>query len=148
MANVLSTTTSAPAAWASSAIAAMSAMASSGLVGVSIQTAVVSPGRMARSTAARSLIGAGSATTPQRRCTLSSSRNVPPYASWGSTTWLPGSQIERSRVSSAANPLANAKPCPPPSSAAMHSWSAVRVGFADREYSKPPARVPPTPSWT
>ena len=29
----------------------------------------------------------------------------------------------------------------------MHSSSAVRVGLAEREYSKPPVRVTPTPSW-
>ena len=40
-AKVLSTTSSAPASWASSAIAAMSAMPSSGLVGVSTQTTFV-----------------------------------------------------------------------------------------------------------
>ena len=38
---MLSTTSSAPASWASAAIAAMSAMLSSGLVGVSIQTSLV-----------------------------------------------------------------------------------------------------------
>jgi hypothetical protein len=55
VAKVLSTTTSAPAACAISAMASMSAIASSGFVGVSIQTAVVSPGRIAFSTAARSV---------------------------------------------------------------------------------------------
>ena len=39
------------------------------------------------------------------------------------------------RVSSPARPLANAKPRSPPSRAAMHSSSAVRVGFAERLYS-------------
>lgn len=38
-------------------------------------------------------------------------------------------------MSSAASPLANANPRVPASIAARHSSSAVRVGFADREYS-------------
>jgi hypothetical protein len=66
-------------------MAAMSAMANVGLVGVSIQTPVVTPGVMAASTAARSASGAGSAVTPQRSCTLENSRKVPPYASDGTT---------------------------------------------------------------
>ena len=101
---------------------------------------------MAASTAARSASGAGSPLTPQRSCTLENSRKVPPYASDGTTKWLPGEAMVRSSVSSAARPLAKAKPCRPPSRAAMHSSSAVRVGLADREYSYPP-RTPPTPSW-
>jgi hypothetical protein len=32
-------------------------------------------------------------------------------------------------------PEPNATPCRPPSNAARHCWSAVRVGFALREYS-------------
>ncbi len=71
---------------------------------------------------------------------------MPPYASSGTTKWLPGDAMVRSSVSSAASPLAKANPCFPPSSAAMHSSSAVRVGFAEREYSYPP-RGTPTPSW-
>ena len=129
-------------------MAAMSAMASNGLVGVSIHTPVVTPGVIAASTALRSASGAGSAVTPHRSCTLANSRKVPPYASCGTTKWLPGLAMVRSRVSSAASPLANAKPWRPPSRAAMHSSSAVRVGLAEREYSYPPRRTPPTPSCT
>src|SRR6185503_3213246 len=77
--------------------------------------------------------------------TVAMSRKLPPYASSGSTTWSPGRSTVRSRVSSAASPEANASPCAPPSSAARHSSSAVRVGLAERLYSYPP-RSPPTPS--
>ena len=66
MAKVLSTMTSAPASCAISVIAAMSAMFSSGLVGVSIQTPRVSPGTMAAATESRSVRCAGSVVTPQR----------------------------------------------------------------------------------
>ena len=38
-------------------------------------------------------------------------------------------------VSEPARPEANAKPLAPPSRAAMHSSSAVRVGLAERLYS-------------
>ena len=89
-AKVLSTTSSAPASWATAAIASMSPMLSSGLVGVSTQTSRVSPGRMAARTASRSEAGAGSCRSPQAVATLSNSRKVPPYASSGSTTWSPG----------------------------------------------------------
>ena len=51
------------------------------------------------------------------------------------TTWSPGAQTDRSRVSSAARPLEKAKPRSPSSSAARQVSSAVRVGLALREYS-------------
>ena len=58
------------------------------------------------------------------------------------TAWAPGSITVRSTVSSAARPEANAiavvVPAAAPtgsSSAARHSWSAVRVGLPEREYS-------------
>ena len=135
VANVLSTTSSAPASWATDAIASMSPMLSSGLVGVSTQTSRVSPGRMAARTASRSEAGAGSWRSPQPVATLSNSRNVPPYASSGSTTWSPGRHSARMTVSSAARPLANANPRSPSSSAAMLPSRAVRVGLAERLYS-------------
>ena len=53
-AKVLSTTSSAPASWATSASAAMSAMPSSGFVGVSTHTTFVAPGRIAARTASTS----------------------------------------------------------------------------------------------
>ena len=76
--------------------------------------------------------GAGSCTSPQACSTLSKSRNVPPYASSGSTTWSPGRHSARTRVSSAASPLAKAKPRSPSSSAArlLLQRGAGRVGRA------------------
>ena len=114
----------------------MSPMLSSGLVGVSTQTSLVSPGRIA----ARDRVDVGDRGRGVRRgptacSTLSNSRKVPPYASSGMTTWSPGRQSARSRVSSAARPVANAKPRSPSSSAAMLPSSAVRVGLAERLYS-------------
>jgi hypothetical protein len=74
---VLSTTSSAPASWATSAVSAMSAMLSSGLVGVSHQMTRVL-GRIAARSASGSLRSAGVCSTPQREATLEMSRNVPP----------------------------------------------------------------------
>ena len=76
-ANVLSTTSSAPAAPAMSANAAMSAMPSSGLVGVSHQITFV-VGRTAARTAARSASGTEVYSRPQFVSTRATSRNVPP----------------------------------------------------------------------
>ena len=124
----------------------MSATDISGLVGVSTQTATVSPGRIAASTAARSVRSTGSVINPHGSYARANSRKEPPYASCGSTRCAPGFAIERIKVSSAASPLAKANPREPPSRAARHSSSAVRVGLAEREYSYP-FRSPPTPSW-
>ena len=77
----------------------------------------------------------GRALSPQAVATLSNSRNVPPYASSGSTTWSPGRHSARITVSSAASPLANANPRSPSSRAAMLPSRAVRVGLAERLYS-------------
>ncbi|CPU65277.1 Uncharacterised protein [Mycobacteroides abscessus] len=71
---------------------------------------------------------------------------MPPYASSGTITWSPGRTTARSSVSSAARPDAKANPRaagdpsavgrrPPDSAAASASSRAVRVGFAEREYS-------------
>ena len=76
-ANVLSTNSCAPAPWAISASAAMSAMPSSGLVGVSHQISLVS-GRSAARTASRSPSGTVEYVKPQGTQILSISRKVPP----------------------------------------------------------------------
>ncbi len=110
-------------------------MLSSGLVGVSTQTTVVSPGRTAARTASTSETGAAVCASPQGSSTLAKRRYVPPYASSGITTWSPGRHTACSRVCSAARPLENANPRSPSSSAARLPSSAVRVGLALREYS-------------
>lgn len=112
----------------------MSVMPSSGLEGVSTHTALVFGVRAAR-TAAASLVSATDHSTPHRVATLAKRRKVPPYASFGITTWSPGRSSVRNRQSSAASPDANARPRRPPSRAARFSSSAVRVGLALRLYS-------------
>ena len=59
---------------------------------------------------------------------------MPPYASSGITTWLSAGR-RRSTASSAAIPLAKAKPDAAPSRLARQRSRAVRVGLAVREYS-------------
>ncbi len=76
-ANVLSTTSFAPAACAPSEIAAMSPTLSSGFVGVSTHTSLVF-GRIAARTASTSDTAAGVYSIPHCVKTLSISRNVPP----------------------------------------------------------------------
>lgn len=114
--------------------AAMSVMPSSGFDGVSTQIALVR-GVSAARTALTSEVSATENSTPQREATFANRRNVPPYASFGMTTWSPGVSSVRRRQSSAARPDAKASPRRPPSSAARFSSSAVRVGLALRLYS-------------
>lgn len=72
-AKVLSTTSSAPASRATEASTAMSAMPSSGFVGVSTQMIFVS-GRTAARTAPTSASGTGSNATPHGSATFANSR--------------------------------------------------------------------------
>ena len=74
---MLSTNSFAPQSWAISASPAMSAMPSSGLVGVSHQISLVS-GRMAARTASRSPSAVAVYVKPHGTPILSTSRKVPP----------------------------------------------------------------------
>ena len=85
-ANVLSTTSSAPASCAAWASARMSAMPSSGLVGVSTHTTAVFRAASRSRTAAASEIGTTAWLSPQPVNTRANSRYVPPYASSGMST--------------------------------------------------------------
>ena len=75
---MLSTTTIAPASCAISAIAAMSVIFISGLLGVSSQTTFVASGRIAARTASRSLISTVESETPHGMNTRLTSRCEPP----------------------------------------------------------------------
>ena len=87
-----------------------------------------------RSSASRSVRSATVHSMPAGASTFDTRRNVPPYASSGMTTRWPGAS-SRSTASSAAMPLANAKPSIAPSSDARHSSYARRVGLPLRAYS-------------
>src|SRR3954465_14819036 len=76
-ANVLSTTSRAPTSFVTDATAAVSAIPSNGLVGVSHQTTRV-VGRSAARRASTSPRSTGVYSTPHGASTLSTSRNVPP----------------------------------------------------------------------
>ena len=121
-------TSSAPASCASSASAAMSATPSSGLVGVSHQTIRVA-GRSAARTASRSPSGAGVNSSPQRVEHLREQAVRAAVRVVRDDDVVARAAAVRSRVSSAASPLANASPVRPPSSAARQVSSAVRVGL-------------------
>jgi len=110
---------------------AMSKIFSIGFDGVSSQTSFVA-GRTAARTAAGSLMSRNVASTPNCFITLSKIRNVPPYTSSPTRTWSP--LLSRRRMAIvAAQPLPNATPCFPPSSAAKHFSRASRVGLPARE---------------
>ncbi len=132
---MLSTTSIAPASCAACASPRMSAMFSSGFVGVSAQTHLAGRAASRFRTAARSEIGTTSYSSPHPASTWANNRYVPPYASSGISTRSPGEHTVLSRQSSAARPEAKAIAAAPSSSAARHSPSAVLVGLADREYS-------------
>ncbi len=94
-------------------------MVSAGLVGVSTHTNAV-PSGQSRSSASRSVRSATVHSMPAGASTFDTSRKVPPYASSGMITRWPGAS-SRSTASSAAMPLAKAKPSSAPSSDARHS---------------------------
>src|SRR5262249_26480006 len=90
---------SAPAAWADCATAAISVMVQRGLLGVSIQTRPVSPGRIAVFTALKSDISAKVIACPTRG-SCRSQFCKPQYMSWGATIWV-GSKDRKSAVAAA-----------------------------------------------
>ena len=65
-----------------------------------------------------------------------SSRKVPWYASIGATTWSPGLSVNKT-AEVAAEADAKAAAASPPSRAATHSSSALRLGLLLREYRNP-----------
>ena len=101
--------------------APMSTVASVGLVGDSHHTIAVSS-VSARSSAAGSPRSTASNRRPASAWTRATRRKVPPYASWGITIRELGGQRAQ-HASSAASPLANAKPWLPPSSSASAASS-------------------------
>ena len=132
---MLSTTSRAPASWATSATAAMSAMSSSGLVGVSHQiTRVVGaqrrPHRVDVGEVDRGVLDA-----PRPEHLV----DQPERAAVGVVRdhdVVAGRQQRAQQRVRGGQPGRERQPaCRPPSSAARHSCSAVRVGLALREYS-------------
>ena len=110
------------------ASASMSPMLSSGLVGVSTQTILVSPGRIAARTASTSETGRG-VREPPRLLDLGEQPVVPPYASSGMTTWSPGAQRPEQGVLGGEAAGEREAPLPLLQRRDVAS-SAVRVGLA------------------
>ena len=131
LANVLSATAIKPCSRAICASAARSASFSSGLLGVSTHSILVSgriaartASRFARSTKVKSVFAL-------RRRTRSNRRNVPPYRSSLATTCAPASSSS-STVEIAARPDANAHAVAPLSRSATQRSNAQRVGLCER----------------
>ena len=124
VATVLSTTSRAPAACASSAAAAMSVTAQVGLAGVSTQTSRVAPGRSAAAMASTSPVVTKLTSRPQWAACSFSHLGRPKYITSGTTTWSPGRSDWNTAVA-AATPEANSAAAGPPSSAAIKAsaWS-------------------------
>ena len=121
---VESTASSAPAAWAMRAVAAMSVMVHIGLAGVSTQTRRVWPGRIAACTAAGSVMSINSTCRPQWLAKPISQLRSDQYMTRGASTWSPGARPWNTAVA-AAMPDANNIDCVPCSSAAItaSAWS-------------------------
>ena len=105
-ATVESTATRAPAACARAATAAMSVMVQSGFAGVSIQTSLVLPGRIAAATRATSLMSISSTSSPQCVAKVISQLRSDQYITCGASTWSPGASAKNTAVA-AAMPEAN-----------------------------------------
>ena len=131
VAAVLSIARRAAALWASSATAAMSAIAQVGLAGVSSQISRVVPGRIAASSAARSLVSTRSTARPQGIANDRSQWRSPQYMTLGAITWSPGLS-DRKMVVAAAMPEAKRRQPAPPSSAFRRASGCSTVGLSAR----------------
>ena len=126
----LSTSSSAPPAWAMSASAAMSQTSVSGLLGVSANSSRVL-GRMAARHSPASVCETKVVSMPN----LAKSWNsliVEPNTPCEHTTWSPALSSDRMVIRMAAMPLAVAMQAPAPSSAARRRSIIVTVGLEKR----------------
>ena len=128
----LSTASSAPERFATSASAAMSAISVSGFEGVSRNRSRVD-GRTARRHASASAPSTNVVSTPNFVSTFVKSCTVAPKMLDDETMWSPPfiSPITQARI--AAMPEAVATQASAPSSAASRSWNAATVGLLKRE---------------
>ena len=131
VATVESTASKAPAAWAILAVAWMSVMVHSGLAGVSTQTNLVWPGRMAACTAAGLVMSISSTCRPHGVAKVSNQLRSDQYMTLGAKTWSPGARAWKTAVA-AAMPLAKSKAWCPPSSALMTASAWSKAGLSAR----------------
>ena len=131
VANVASTISGTPAACATSASAAMSAISPDGLAIASANTTFVRS-VMAAATFSGSAPGTNVVSTPNRRSVTSSWVIVPPYRPAPATICSPAPASAAKVRNSAACPLAVATAPSPPSKLASRSSSADTVGFPIR----------------
>ncbi len=131
VAQVESTASTAPAAWAISATAAMSVSDQSGLAGVSAQTSFVAPGRTAARTASRSDISTRSTLRPHRVASVRSQLRSDQYITLGARTWSPGESARKTAVA-ADMPEPSSIAAAAPSSAAMTASASRTVSLSGR----------------
>ena len=91
---------------------------------------------IAARTAAVSAMSTKVVSSPHSAKVSRSSRKVPWYASIGATMWSPGLSVNKI-AEVAAEADAKAAAASPPSRAARHSSSALRLGLLLREYRNP-----------
>ena len=128
MPKTLSTTTVAPAAWASSETAAMSTSSCIGLLGVSKKTAVVGTDSASRHWS-RSAPSTKTVSTPQRGRISSRMTKHDPNSARDDTTRSPAPHSAAIAVKTAAIPDAVAKHASAPSSSRIRSSKVVTVGL-------------------
>ena len=131
VASVASTASGTPAAWATSASAAMSAISPDGFEITSANTTFVRS-VIAAATCSGSAPGTNVVATPKRRSVTSSWVIVPPYSPAPATMCSPVPASAAKVRNSAAWPLAVATAPRPPSRLASRSSSAATVGLAMR----------------
>ena len=125
---MLSTASMAPCLWASSAMAAMSRICSSGLVGVSIQTSFVFGVMIVAKPAGDGVVGVAGDEPPRLEDAFEQAEGAAVQVGGGDHL-VAGPQQRASTAVVAARPEAKARPRSPPSSAARHVSRAVRVGL-------------------
>ncbi len=136
----LSTTSSAPALWAMSATAAMSATSVSGFEGVSRKNSLVF-GLTAARQAARSVPSTKVVSTPNLAKMLENSVMVEPKMARELTRWSPACIDDITIDMIALIPDAVAMHASAPSSAARRLWNIATVGLVKREYVKPDSEL-------
>ena len=136
VANVASTTSGSPAAWATSATFGTSSTSNPGLPRISPKTSRVF-GLMASPNACGRRGSTNVVSTPNRGSVYSSRLWVPPYSERDATMCSPAPSNVATAKCVAACPLAVAMAPTPPSNALTRSSSTALVGLDRREYTWP-----------
>ena len=115
-------------------MAAMSRICKSGLVGVSIQTSLVVGVMICVEPGGDGIVGVAGDEAPRLEDAFEQAEGAAVEIGRG-RDFVAGPKQRAKTAVVAARPEANARPASPPSSAARHVSSAVRVGLPLRQYS-------------